>query len=71
MSEEKMTARQVAERVGISLVTFHRWMRRGWGPDYARLPSGYYQFDTATVEEWIENMNIKSGGYRPEAEANK
>jgi excisionase family DNA binding protein len=48
-----LTARQVAERLGLSTETVLRWTRRGELPAI-RLPGGALRYREAEMEAWLE-----------------
>jgi excisionase family DNA binding protein len=47
-----LTARDVAEQLGVSPETMLRWHRDGKVPGI-RLPSGAIRFHPAAIEEWL------------------
>lgn len=47
-----LTAREVAELLGVSIETTLRWVRSGKLPAI-RLPSGAVRFSTDALDEWI------------------
>jgi excisionase family DNA binding protein len=52
MRSPLLTARAVAEVLGVSTETVLRWVRRGELPAI-RLPSGALRFPLATLDEWL------------------
>jgi excisionase family DNA binding protein len=52
MRSPLLTARAVAEVLGVSTETILRWVRRGELPAI-RLPSGALRFPLATLDEWL------------------
>ncbi len=51
-SSALLTARQVAELLGVCPVTVARWTRRGTLPAI-RLPSGQLRYDPEDIEAWL------------------
>jgi excisionase family DNA binding protein len=47
-----LTARELAERLGVSTETTLRWTRRGALPAI-RLPSGAVRFDEDAIDAWM------------------
>jgi excisionase family DNA binding protein len=47
-----LTARQVADRLGVSAETVLRWTRRGELPGF-RLPGGALRFREDELEDWL------------------
>jgi excisionase family DNA binding protein len=47
-----LTARQVADRLGVSAETVLRWTRRGDLPGF-RLPGGALRFREDDLDEWL------------------
>lgn len=52
MTERLLTAREVAERVGVSTETILRWVRRG-ELTAIRLPSGALRFPEPMLVQWL------------------
>jgi excisionase family DNA binding protein len=58
-----LTARAVAELLGVAPETILRWARRGELPSF-RLPSGAIRFDSERLTEWLaerETGNHEAG----------
>lgn len=53
MSEPLLTARQVADLLGVSAETILRWTRRGDVPAI-RLPGGALRYRPAAIEAWLK-----------------
>ena len=53
-----MKALDVAKRANISVATFRRWQKKGWGPPCRKKPSGMYSYDPEDVETWLKNMTL-------------
>ena len=51
---ELLTARQVAERLNVSVETVLRWHRSGKLPGGYRLSSNVLRFRESEVESWLE-----------------
>jgi predicted DNA-binding transcriptional regulator AlpA len=51
-----LRAKQVAEMLGVALVTFRRYVKRGHCPPYARLPTGIMVWDVADVTAWLSEL---------------
>jgi len=47
-----LTARQVADRLGVTSHTVLRWTREGKLPGF-RLPSGALRYEAQDIEAWI------------------
>ena len=64
MSADRLrTARQVAERLGVSTETILRWTRRGEFDGVAiRLPSGQLRYREAVLDEWLEERATTERG---------
>ena len=52
MSERLLTAREVAELLGVSPATVLDWHQAGRIPSY-RLPSGAVRFRASELEQWL------------------
>jgi excisionase family DNA binding protein len=52
MTDPLLTAREVAELLGVSAETVLRWVRAGTLPAI-RLPSGAIRFQEATLDDWL------------------
>jgi excisionase family DNA binding protein len=52
--ERLLTARQVAERLGLSVETILRWHRSGKLPGGRRLGSNVLRFDRQELEAWLD-----------------
>ncbi len=52
MTARLLTAREVADRLGLSVATVLRWHRDGRLPAF-RLATGVLRFDEADLERWI------------------
>jgi excisionase family DNA binding protein len=52
MTDRLLTAREIAERLGVSTETVLRWTRRGELPGF-RLPSGGLRFCETAFEDWL------------------
>jgi excisionase family DNA binding protein len=60
-----LTARQVAELVGVSPETVLRWTRRGELPAI-RLPGGRLRYDAAAIDEWlVARATSRNPGHAP------
>lgn len=53
MSEPLLTARELAEKLGVHVETVLRWTRTGRLPGF-RLPSGALRFRESAIEAWLE-----------------
>jgi excisionase family DNA binding protein len=53
VTERLLTARQLAERLGVSSETVLRWTRAGEVPAI-RLPRGAIRYAPAAIEAWLE-----------------
>lgn len=57
-----LTAREVAERLGVSPATVLRWTRQGVLPGF-RLPSGALRYRESAIEAWLaERATCGRGG---------
>jgi excisionase family DNA binding protein len=61
MTDRLLTARALAERLGVSSETVLRWTRRGELPAI-RLPSGAIRFREAEVEAWLQERATTERG---------
>jgi excisionase family DNA binding protein len=61
MSGPLLTARQVAELIGVSTETVLRWTRRGDLPAI-RLPGGALRFREPDLESWLEGRATPGRG---------
>lgn len=52
--DELLTARQVAELLGVSTATVLRWTREDKLPGF-RLPSGAIRYRDADIQRWVED----------------
>ena len=50
-----MRIREIAELLGISTITLHRWYKSGAFPEPVRLSPGSIAWRSDTVEDWIAN----------------
>jgi excisionase family DNA binding protein len=53
MTDRLRTAREVAERFGLSVETVLRWTRRGELPAF-KLPGGAVRYREAELDAWLE-----------------
>jgi len=56
-----LTAREVAERLGISVTTALRWTRRGELPGF-RLPGGALRYEEDELEAWLRKRATSRRG---------
>jgi len=61
MSGRLLTARQVADMIGVSAETVLRWTRRGDLPAI-RLPGGAIRYREAELDSWIEGRATSARG---------
>ena len=59
MSDRLLTAREVADRLGLSAETVLRKWRAGELPGY-RLASNCLRFDRAELERWLADRRVES-----------
>lgn len=52
MTDRLLTARQVADRLGVTAETILRWTRRGDLPGF-KLPGGAIRFRSADIDAWL------------------
>jgi excisionase family DNA binding protein len=63
VSEPLLTARQVAERFGVSVETVLRWHRAGRLPGGYRLATGVLRFSESELDGWLkERREVVSVG---------
>jgi excisionase family DNA binding protein len=62
--EKLLTAKEVAEFLGISLSTFRRYMAAGECPPFRKLPTGVLRFDRTDVEHWFQELARFNGGMK-------
>jgi excisionase family DNA binding protein len=53
VTDRLLTARQVADRLGVTAETVLRWTRRGDLPGF-RLPGGAIRFRAAELDGWLD-----------------
>jgi len=51
-----LTEKQLAEMVGVSVVTVQRWRRAGIGPEWCRAGKRY-RYDYEEVEKWLRKKD--------------
>jgi excisionase family DNA binding protein len=56
-----LTAREVADRLGVTAETVLRWTRRGELPAF-KLPGGAIRFREAELDEWLERHATAGDG---------
>jgi excisionase family DNA binding protein len=56
MAASLLTAREVAEHVGVSAETILRWTRRGEMPSPVRLPGGAIRFRPDVIHDWLRRL---------------
>jgi excisionase family DNA binding protein len=61
MADRLLTAREVAERFGVSAETVLRWTRRGELPAI-RLPGGAIRYREGDLDRWLEERATPSRG---------
>lgn len=61
MTERLLTARQVADMLGVAPATVLRWTRQGALPA-VRLPSGQIRYRAAELEEWLACRSVPADG---------
>ena len=62
-ADRLLTAREVAERLGVSTETILRWTRHGEFDGVAiRLPSGQLRYREAASDEWLEERATTTRG---------
>lgn len=66
MSDRMITARVVAELLGVSPATILRWTRQGDLPAI-RLPSGALRYDSDTLAAWLKARATPERGPVPPA----
>jgi excisionase family DNA binding protein len=59
MTASLLTARQVAQLLGVSCETVLRWTRRGDLPGL-RLPGGAIRYRPEAVEAWLATREVES-----------
>jgi excisionase family DNA binding protein len=66
MTARLLTARDLAERLGVSTETILRWTRRGELPA-VRLPGGAIRYREEELEAWLDERAAPAvaGAYRP------
>jgi excisionase family DNA binding protein len=60
VSERLLTARDVADLLGLTVETVLRWYRRRVLPGY-KLPGGPIRFREAELEAWLEARSTRAG----------
>ena len=69
MTERLLTARAVAELLGVSPATVLRWTRRSELPAN-RLPSGRLPYRAAELEAWLDSRGVENAAGAGEAKRN-
>lgn len=62
MSEPLLTARELADRLGVSAGALLRWTRAGKVPGAVKLPSGAVRYVPHRIDEWLDECEMASGG---------
>jgi predicted DNA-binding transcriptional regulator AlpA len=62
MSEPLLTARELAERLGISTGALLRWTRKGRVPGAVKLPSGAIRYAPGRIAAWLEAQEMAGDG---------
>lgn len=57
MSERLLTAREVADRLGVSVGALLRWTRRGEVPA-VKLPGGAIRYVPEQIDRWLEARSM-------------
>jgi excisionase family DNA binding protein len=65
MTGRLLTAREVAELLGVSSETVLRWIRRGDLAAY-RLPGGALRFRSEDLDQWLADRATSSPSGRPD-----
>jgi excisionase family DNA binding protein len=58
--KDLLTAREVAQRLGVSTETALRWTRRGLLPGF-RLPGGAIRYRESEIDAWLEAREVGRG----------
>ena len=64
LAEPLMTARAVAEQLGVCTETVLRWTRAGNLPAF-RLPGGALRYREDDLLRWLEDRQVKEDGCQP------
>ncbi len=64
MTDRLLTAREVAELLGVCAETVLRWVRRSELP-VIRLPGGAIRFRWSEIEAWLQERETTAGEGRP------
>ena len=60
MSEQLMTPREMADRLGVALITLRKWRQQGKGPRYLKLGYRTIRYRIEDVVAWeIEQANTR------------
>jgi predicted DNA-binding transcriptional regulator AlpA len=57
-----LTAREVAELLGVSTGALLRWTRAGTGPPAVKLPSGAVRYRPGQIDAWLEQHTMADPG---------
>ena len=63
MTEERLlTARQFAQRLGVSTGALLRWTRAGKVPPAVKLPSGAIRYVPELIDPWLATLAVGADG---------
>lgn len=57
--EQLLTAKDVAERARVHIVTFYRWVARGIGPPAIRV-GGATRYRPQDIEKWLASDHLRT-----------
>lgn len=63
IDDTRLTPARLAERLGVSVSTVHRWVRAGC-PARQSVPCAPIWFDLAEVEAWLRRPDRRAGHWR-------
>ncbi len=61
MDEILLTEREVADFIGKSVKTLHRWRKQGRGPVFMKV-GATTMFTRRDLSEWMQEQRIRPGG---------
>jgi excisionase family DNA binding protein len=63
MPEPLITEQEVAEYLGLAVITIRKWRQRGRGPKWVKCGTAV-RYDWADVHEWVRNGGDPKAGER-------
>lgn len=57
-TDELLSQRQVAARLGVSARTIEGWRARGVGPPFLRLSARAVRYRSSDIEQWLDQRRV-------------